>query len=53
MMELGKFINLIDTNITLVQHMWPSIFNFLNITRSQTDGKTNIKVSNFEEINKN
>ena len=53
MMELGKFINLIDTNISTVQHMCTSIFNFLNIVRPQTDGKTNIKISNFEEKNNN
>ena len=53
MMELGKFVNLIDTNTTIVQHMCTSIFIFLNIARPQTDGKTNTQISNFEEKNNN
>jgi hypothetical protein len=50
-MELGKFINLIDTNISTVQHMCTSIFNFLNIVQCRrNDGGKDLKAKGKNHI---
>jgi hypothetical protein len=48
---MKSYINIRDTNITLVQHMFITIFNFLVLDTKQLEGQT--RIPSVEEKNEN